>query len=86
MRRRVQSVAPSRPLLRTILIVVPGINREVIGHHGRVRHSFEFRLQAVIEFFLSIFAARMKSLSVKPSILWVQIFISALPQPKQMSG
>ncbi len=35
---------------------------------------------------LSILAARMKSLSVNPSILCVQIEISAYPHPKQKSG
>jgi RHS repeat-associated protein len=34
----------------------------------------------------SIFAARMKSLSVRPSILCVQVFTSALPQVRKMSG
>jgi len=35
---------------------------------------------------LSILAARMKSLSVRPLILWVHVVISALPQPSRMSG
>jgi len=34
----------------------------------------------------SIFAARMKSLSLSPSILWVKIFASTCPQERHRSG
>ena len=35
---------------------------------------------------LSIFAARMKSLSVRPLILCVQVVIATFPQASEMSG
>ncbi len=35
---------------------------------------------------LSILAAMMKSLSVRPSTLWVQMVIPTLPQVSRMSG
>ena len=34
----------------------------------------------------SVFAAKTKSLSVRPSILWVQIVTFTLPQARKMSG
>ena len=40
----------------------------------------------VFQLRLSIFAAMMKSLSVRPSILWVHSVISALPQANRISG